>query len=263
MNFKEKVVLISGATGGMGEEIVKLLAKEKCKFALFARRQENLKKISDELKKKNVECIFKKCDVTEIKDIKEAVELTHKTYGKIDVAILTAGILVPTPIETFDTDLIKKTMDINFMGNVYFIEHLLNVMRKQKKGMIAVTSTLPDKRGVPGWCAYGSSKAAISWLIESLRVEANQKYNVKMITIKPGSVTTPMIKNYERKGAVSAEKAAKIIIKGLEKEKKVIQFPFSQVFSIRTTDLFPTFAYDLQPVELMKGEDYPDVEEKE
>ena len=263
MDFQEKIVLVSGATGGMGEEIVKLLAKEKCKFALFARREENLKKMSDELKKKNIECIFKKCDVTKVKDIKDAVELTHKTYGKIDVAILAAGILVPTPIETFDGDLIKKTMDINFMGTVYFIEYLLDVMRKQKQGMIAVTSTLPDKRGVPGWCAYGSSKAAISWLMESLRVEANQNYNIKMITIKPGSVETPMIQDYERKGSVTAEEAAKIIIKGLEKEKKIIQFPFSQVLIVRSTDMFPPFAYDLQPVEWLKGEGYPEVEEKE
>ena len=122
--------------------------------------------------------IFEKCDVKIKENVKKSVDLTYKTYGKIDIAILAAGILTPNPLQKYDSNIIKESIEINFLGNVYFIEYLLNKMKKQKSGTIAVTSTLPDKRGVPGWGAYGASKAALSWFLESLRAEAKKDYNI-------------------------------------------------------------------------------------
>ena len=261
MEFKGKRVLISGATGGMGYEIAKLLSREGCKLALFARREDRLKEIASELSNDKTQCIYQKCDVSKPEDVKDAVSMMVKEFDGIDVAILTAGVLIPNPIQTFDSSIIRKSIDINFMGIVYFIEHILPVMKKQRSGMIAAISTLPDRRGVPGWGAYGASKAAVSWLMESLRAEAKQRYNISIVTIKPGSVETPMIENYHRTGAVSAERAAEIIVNGLKKEKKVIQFPLSQVLLVRIQDLLPPFAYDLMPIELAKGEGYPKVDE--
>jgi NADP-dependent 3-hydroxy acid dehydrogenase YdfG len=262
MNFDEKIILISGATGGIGEEIAKILSKEHCKLALFARREDNLKELASKLKSNNTECIYKKCDVKNKEDVKKAVDFTRDTYGRIDIAILTAGILVPNPIQIFDSTVIRDTMEINFFGNVYFIEYLLPIMKSQKTGTIAVTSTLPDKRGVPGWGAYGASKAATSWLIESLRAEAKQKYHINFITIKPGSVKTPMIKNYYRPGAIQAERAAQIIVKGIRRGSKVIQFPLSQVMVTKIGELFPASIHDIFPVEMQKGEGYPVIKEK-
>ena len=262
MEFKGKRVLISGATGGMGYEIAKVLSKEGCKIALFARRDEKLKAIADELADNDgTECIYKKCDVRNLNDVRDSVSFMKKKFGGIDVAILTAGVLIPNPIQTFDSSIIKTSIEINFMGIVYFVEQILPVMKKQRSGMIAAVSTLPDKRGVPGWGAYGASKAAVSWLMESIRAEAKQRYNISIVTIKPGSVETPMIEKYHRTGAVPAEKAAKIIIDGLRREKRVIQFPLSQVLLVRMQDLLPPFAYDLMPIELAKGDGYPKVDE--
>lgn len=262
MKFKDKVVLISGATGGIGRALAERLAHEECNLALFARREEALKEISKIIDTTKSTCIYGRCDVKNKQDVKEAVEITRKKFGRIDVAILSAGILVPNPIETFDSSIIKNTMEINFLGNVYFIEYLLPIMKAQKSGTIAVTSTLPDRRGVPGWGAYGASKAAVSWLMESLRAEAKQKYNVNFITIKPGSVETPMIEGYHRQGAIKPEKAAEIIVKGIQRGKKIIQFPLGQVLLIRTSDMFPAAAYDMMPVDAQKGDGYPVVEEK-
>jgi len=261
MDFKGKVVLISGATGGMGEEIVRQLSKEECNLALFARREEKLKKISEEISSDKTECIYKKCDVKNKKDIEEAVKFTHKKFGRIDVAILTAGVLTPNPIETLDSNIIKNSIEINFLGDVYFIESLFPVMKHQKSGVIAAVSTLPDRRGVPGWGAYGASKAALSWFMESLRVEAKQKYNINIITIKPGSVETPMIEGYHRPGSISAEKAAEIIIKGIKRGKKIIQFPILTDMLVRIQNMLPVIVYDRIPVDVQKGDDYPNAEE--
>jgi len=262
MDIQNKIVLISGATGGIGAALARRLIGEHCKLALVARREDQLKALTQEIQKQDGECIYKTCDVKQKQDIADAVEFIAGHYGRIDVAILTAGVLVPNPIETFDSTIIKDSMDINFLGNVYFIERLLSVMKKQKSGTIAAVSTLPDKRGVAGWGAYGASKAALSWLMESLRAEAKQKYNINMITIKPGSVQTPIIKDFPRRGAISPEKAADHIANGIKKEKKVIQFPLIQVIMTRLTDQFPASAYDHLPIDLQKGEGYPPAEEK-
>ena len=261
MELKDKVVFITGATGGMGKELARQFAKEQCKLALFARREEKLKAICKELNTVT-KCVYKTCDVTKTKDIAEAVQFTKKTYGCIDIALLTARVLVPNPIETFSADQIKQSIDINFIGDLYFIDHLFQVMKKQKSGTIAAVSTLPDKRGVPGWGAYGASKAALSWMLESLRAEAKQKYNINMITIKPGSVETPMIKDFPRRGAIHPKQAASLIIQGVKKEKKIIQFPLMQVLLVRMSDLFPNFVYDSIPLDLQKGDGYPEVKEK-
>jgi len=260
MNLKGKTVLVSGATGGMGEALAKQCAQEGCKIALFARREEQLKILCKQLAKKT-SCVYKKCDVTNPNEVKNAVLFTQKKFGGIDIALLSAGVLMPNPIETINSSIITKSMQINFFGNVYFIEQLMPVMKKQHTGTIAVVSTLPDRRGIPGWGAYGASKAALSWLMESLRAEGKQKYNINFITIKPGSVETPMIEEYHRAGAISPEKAAAIIIKGIKRGKKVIQFPLSQVMMIRLGDLFPVAAYDMIPVEMQKGDGFPNPEE--
>jgi len=262
IDFKDKVVLITGASTGMGREIARNIAKEGCKVAVFARSETKLEKLCNEINSGSSQCIYKKCDVSNKQNVSEAVDYTIKNFGRVDIAFLNAGILVPNPIETFDSEIITKTVKINFFGMVYFIEKLLPVMKKQKHSVIAVTSTLPDKRGVPGWGAYGSSKAAISWLAESLRSEAYQKYNIEFITIKPGSVLTPMIENLYRPGSVRPEKAAEIIVNGVKKGKKVIQFPFLQKISIQVRDILPPFAYDALPLDLMKGDGFPEPEEE-
>jgi NADP-dependent 3-hydroxy acid dehydrogenase YdfG len=262
MELNNKVILISGASSGMGEEIAKLISKENCKLALFSRREKKLEEICSELKEKKIDCIYKKCDVKNKEDIKNAVNFTYTTFGRIDIAILAAGILIPNPLQNYNSNIIKDSIEINFLGNVYFIEYLLNKMKTQKSGTIAATSTLPDNRGVPGWGAYGASKAALSWFLESLRAEAKHDYNINIITIKPGSVETPMIKDYHRKGAISSKKAAEIIINGIKKEKKIIQFPLQQVLMIRTMDKFPVFVYDKLDIDLQKGDGYPTDEKK-
>ena len=262
MDFKNKVVLISGATGGMGNALTREVAKAGAYLAIFARREQQLQAITSDLGLDKDRCIYQRCDVTNLEDVKKAVNYTIKSFGRIDVAILTAGVLTPNPIQTLNSAIIKNSMEINFFGVVNFIEQLLPIMKKQHSGIIATTSTLPDRRGVPGWGAYGASKAAISWFIESLRAEGKKRYNIDFITIKPGSVLTPMIEEYHRRGAVSTEKAAIYIINGIKRGKKVIQFPLNQVIPIRFTDMFPASVYDSQDIEMLKGDGYPDAPEE-
>ena len=178
MDFDNKVILISGSTGGIGGEIVNQLSQTNCKFSIFGRREDKLIEICKKLENKGKECIYHKCEVTSKKEVEQGVKSTYEHYGKIDIAILTAGIIEPNPIENFNSEIIIKTVNVNFFGNLYFIEFILPIMKKQKSGIIAAISTLPDRRGGPGWGAYGCSKAALSNILESLRAEAKIKYNI-------------------------------------------------------------------------------------
>lgn len=257
MYFENKVILISGATGGIGGEIVRQLADKNCKLSIFGRKEEELEKICKNVISKGSECIYYKCDVTVKNELEKGIKSTHEHYGKIDIAILTAGMIEPNPIETFNSDIIIKTVVVNFFGALYFIEFILPIMKKQKSGVIAAISTLPDKRGGPGWGAYGASKAALSNILESLRAEAKQKFNIDVITIKPGAVETRMTEGYHRPGKVKVDYAAKVILNGIKKRKKVIEFPFIQVLPTKFRDMLPPWAYDMFPMDFLQGGDYP------
>ena len=243
-SFKDKVVIITGATGGIGKELVKLLAKQECRLAIFARRENKLKKISEELIKNGTQCIFSRCDVANKEEVKKSVEFVYKTYGHIDLAILTAGVLTSNPLNDFNSDIIKKTMEINYYGSIYFIEFLLPILKSQKKGIIAAVSTLTDKRGHPNWSSYQASKAALTITLECLRIEA-KKHNIQLITIKPGSVKTPMVNNEIPPGGIEASKAAAIILKGIKNGKKRIEFPLIQSITTKIVDLLPGDIYDI------------------
>lgn len=244
MKFKDKVVVVTGATGGMGSEIVALLSKEKCKMVLLARNEEKLKELSESARKNGSEVIYKRCDISNNNEIAESVEFVYKKYKKIDVVILSTGILLPNPIDDLKFDPIKKSIEINFYANYYFFENLLPILKKQESSTVAIISTLADKRGTTTWGAYQASKAALSTFFESLRYEAKQKFNIKIILIRPGTVQTPMIQELKLPYAIQASKAAKYIIKGIKKDKKIIEFPLSETITVKTTNTLPSWFFD-------------------
>ena len=98
--------------------------------------------------------------------------------------------------------------------------------------------------------------------MESLRKEAKYLYNIDIITIKPGSVKTSMTEDQIRIGSIEVDTAANIIFKGIQKRKKVIEFPFVQVFATKFKNMLPAWAYDCIPFEFVKGDDYYDIIER-
>ena len=194
MEFKDKVVLISGATGGMGREIAKLLAEEGCHLALLARNENKLKALVDELKSEKTDCLSIKCDVKNKNEIKNAVESTKKRFGRIDIAILTAGVLIPNPVEDFKSSIIKDSIDINFMANIYFLEYLLPIMKKQKYGrIINMSSSAGRSVSTLGGAHYTASKAAVLGFTRHLAKEVAE-YGITANAICPGLIDTEMVR---------------------------------------------------------------------
>jgi short-subunit dehydrogenase len=173
------------------------------------------------------------------------IKIKSKIKNNIDIAILNAGTSYRTDITEFNSKHAEEIFGVNVMGIVYWIEQLLPQMMNRKNGMIVGTSSLADSRGHAKSEFYCASKAAVTKILEGLRVELHP-YNVKVITVKPGFVKTPMTdKNkFKMPFIMPPEKAADIIIRGIEKEKPIIAFPPVLTFASWLGGILPSSIYE-------------------
>ena len=245
MNFSNKVVLITGASSGIGYSLAKSLPKENCSLALISRRKNLLDQLASEIKDKINEVGIYVCDVGNINDVRNTYQQIKNDFGKVDVAILNAGTSHRADIKNYSYDIAKRIFDTNVFGIINFIEQLIPHFIQRKEGMIVGVSSLAESRGFPRSGFYNASKSAVSLMLESLRIEL-RTYGIKVITVKPGFVRTPFIDKNEfyMPSIVDVDKAAQIIISGLKKEKKIIQFPLTTVVGSKIAKLMPDWLFD-------------------
>jgi short-subunit dehydrogenase len=245
MNFENKVVLLTGASSGIGYHLAKLLPKENCSIALIARRKYILDQFINELKNSNIKIKAYQCDVGKRAEIQNTFNEIKNDFGRIDIAILNAGVSSRKDISNYSSDTADEIFKTNTLGIVYCVEQLLPDFLKRKDGMIVGVSSLAESRGFPRSGFYSASKSAASLLLESLRIEL-KPHNIKVITIKPGFVKTPMTDKNEfyMPFLMNVEKAAKIILNGIKKEKKIIQFPLPTVIGAKVFKFMPDFLFD-------------------
>lgn len=243
MNFNKKNVLITGASSGIGRAIAVKLARHDCNLILTARRTDPLNEIKNNSGNKARIEIFK-CDVSKIDEVKNTYEQIKNIFGLIDIAILNAGTGIYITPETFNSSAAEEVFGANFFGVVYWTEMLLPGFMKRKEGMLVGISSLADNRAY-ATTFYNPSKAALTVFLEGLRLDM-KKYNVKVLTVKPGFVKTPMTdrNNFKMPFLITADKASNIILKGIEREKKIIQFPFQTVLLTRIIGLLSQSVYE-------------------
>ncbi len=246
MELNGKNILLTGASSGIGLELAKILASHKCNLALLNRRINITEKLAEELKNSGSKIISIRCDVSNKNDVIQAVEDVKNHFGKIDIAILNSGIGINIPVEKFNSEDAKKILDVNLLGMIYCAEALIPEFINQKSGMIVGVSSLAEGRGFSKNGIYCASKAAASIFLESIRVEL-KKYGVKVLTVKPGFVRTSMNEKnkFRMPFLVSADKAAKIIINGIKKEKRIIQFPFPTVIGAKLLRIMPNSIFEM------------------
>lgn len=240
MNFKNTVVLLTGASSGIGYQLAKDLSTEGAKLALLSRRIELLDSLAIQLKNLTTIQTYK-CDVTQKNEVSETISKIKKDFGKIDIAILNSGVGFRSSALEYSSDAAKKIFNTNVLGAVYFIEQLLPEFISENRGVIVGISSLGDGKGFPQSGFYSASKAAFTILLESLRIEL-KKYNVKVITVKPGFVKTAMTDKNEFKMPflMSVEEGSRIIIDGLKKDKRIIEFPWQTTIGAKVLRMMPT-----------------------
>ncbi len=244
MDFENKTILITGASTGIGRAVGKKLLNVKCNLLLTARRTELIEAWLSNIENQKAEILILKNDVTDKVNVAESYHKAVKRFGKIDIAILNSGIGKSITPETFSSQAAEDIINTNFLGVVYWIEQLLPDMMKRKKGIIAPVSSLADNRGYSGSGFYSASKSALSIFAEGLSIDL-KKYGIKVLTIKPGFVKTPMTgqNKFKMPFMISDEKSADYIITGIEKEKAIIQFPFPTVLGAKIVGLLPNWIY--------------------
>lgn len=240
MNFNNSVVLITGASSGIGYQLAKDLVKQGAKVALLSRRLELLHKLAEELKDLTLVHIYK-CDVTNKVEVAETISKVKKDFGKIDIAILNSGVAFRSSVLQYKSEDAEITFNTNVLGAVYCIEQLLPDFISEKRGVIVGISSLGDGKGFPKSGFYSASKAALTILLESLRIEL-KKFNVKVVTVKPGFVKTAMTdKNeFEMPFLISLDEGSKMIIDGLKKDKRIIEFPWQTTIGAKILRMIPT-----------------------
>lgn len=245
MNFNNKVVVLTGASSGIGYHLAKLLPKENCSLALIARRKNILDQLVNELKTSNLLIKSYQCDVGKQAEVQDTFHKIKNDFGRIDIAILNAGVSSRKDINNYSSEIADKIFNTNTLSIVYCVEQILPEFLERKNGMIVGVSSLAEARGFPRSGFYNASKSAASLLLESLRIEL-KSFNVKVLTVKPGFVETPMTDKNEfyMPFLMDVEKAAKIILNGIEKEKKIIQFPLPTVIGSKVLKFMPNFLFD-------------------
>lgn len=180
--MKEKVVIITGASSGIGEALARKYAAEGYKLALAARRFDRLEKLQQELP--NSDILIIKADVTAEDDCRNLIEKTIARFGRIDILINNAGLSMRALFDDVDLDVLRHLMDVNFWGTVYCTKYALPELLKAKGSVVGVVS-VAGHMGLPGRTGYSASKFAVRGFLNALRVE-NSKKGLHVLVAAPG-----------------------------------------------------------------------------
>ena len=184
VNIKHKVIIITGASSGIGEATAYAFAKQHCKIVLAARNIEKLEAVKKKCIVLGAECIVVKCDVSKVEDCENLIKQTIQKFNTIHVLINNAGISMRALFADLDLSVIKQVMDINFWGTVYCTKYAMPYLLKEKGSVIGVSSVAGIK-GLPGRTGYSASKFAMNGFMDSLRIE-NIKTGLHVGVIFPG-----------------------------------------------------------------------------
>jgi len=191
MTIANKVVLITGASSGLGEATAELLASRGARLVLVARRTERLQTLQNRIIAAGGVAVHQTADVTKAEDLQAAVQLALDSFGQLDVIVNNAGLMAIAPMSELRTDEWDRMIDINIKGVLYGIAAALPVFQRQQSGhFINVSSVAGIKVFSPGGTVYSGTKFAVRAISEGLRHEVGGK--IRTTTILPGAVASEL-----------------------------------------------------------------------
>ncbi|MEK7608703.1 MAG: SDR family NAD(P)-dependent oxidoreductase [Patescibacteria group bacterium] len=222
MDFLDKVVVITGGTGGLGRALALSFQKQKARVVVSSRNKEELEALRG-----TSDFFVVQADVSEEEDVSHLAEAVVEKFGRIDIWINNAGIWLPhAPVEEMDVERVRKVMDVNFFGTIHGSKAALMRMRKQGEGTIInilSTSALEGRANSSGYCA---SKYAADGFTKSLRKEV-QGSEIKVFSIYPGGMRTNLFdesrpENYDE--YMNPSDVAEKIVRNLKAENPEEEF---------------------------------------
>jgi NADP-dependent 3-hydroxy acid dehydrogenase YdfG len=186
-----KVVVITGASSGLGEAAARLLSEEGASLVLGARRADRLRALADEFAARGRNALAIATNVVQVDQVQRLVDAAVESYGRVDVMINNAGLMPWAPLERLKIDEWDRMIDVNIKGVLYGIAAALPYMKQQKSGHFVNVSSVAGHRVGPGFAVYAATKYAVRALSEGLRQEV-KPYNIRTTVISPGAVATEL-----------------------------------------------------------------------
>ena len=265
--FKDKVVIITGASSGIGLATAREFAKERSKVVIAARREERLHEFEREFAPVT-EVFSVKCDVTKESDCKNLIDKTLERFGQIDILVNNAGISMRALFVDLDLSVVKQVMDVNFWGAVYCTKYALPHILKRQGSIVGVIS-VSGYKGLPARTGYSASKFALYGFLETLHIE-HLKDNLHIMIFAPGFTASnireqALVADGSRQGKtprdeskmMSAEKCAKCMLRGIRKRKvEMVLTPTGKTL-VLVNKIFPRLVDWLEYRAMKKEPDSP------
>ena len=204
-NIKDKVVIITGASSGMGEAAAKHLAQLGASVVLGARRADRIEKLAKEINDNGGKALAFAADVTQRDQVKNLVDAAVEAFGRVDVLLNNAGIMPLSLVESLHVDEWDKMIDVNLKGVLNGIAAVLPYMKEQKSGQIINTSSVAGHKVFSGSAVYSATKFAVRALTEGLRMEV-KPYNIRTTIVCPGAVKTELLEQISEADIQQANK---------------------------------------------------------
>ncbi|WP_367114654.1 SDR family oxidoreductase [Thiohalocapsa sp.] len=198
-NITGKVIVITGASSGMGEATARDLAAKGAKVVLGARRADRLEAIVQDITEAGGEAVALATDVTKLDNVRKLVDTAKETYGRVDVILNNAGLMPLSPLESLRIDEWDRMIDVNMKGTLYGIAAALPYMKEQKSGHVINVSSVYGHKVVATGAVYCATKHAVRAISEGLRQEVKD-YNIRVTTISPGAVSTELADHISEPG---------------------------------------------------------------
>jgi short-subunit dehydrogenase len=232
MDLKNKTVIITGASSGIGKACAEEFARKGANLVLGARQYVTLCEITQDLENRyGIKAVAVQCDVSKENECEELISQAVLTFNRIDVLVNNAGISMRALFKDLDLVVIRNLMDVNFWGSVYCTKYALPHLLKTQGSVVGVSS-IAGFHGLPGRTGYSASKFALNGFLEALRIE-NLKTGLHVMLAAPGFTTsnirnTALVKDGSVQGEssmdegkmMSSEKVAEIIVDGVIQRKR-------------------------------------------
>ena len=253
MQLRNRNVWLIGASSGIGAAMVPLLAREGARLAISSRNDGALLRLADR-HGGGGRIVVLPLDVTDREATARAAAELEKEWGHIDVLLYNAGAWSPVDVTAFDADAFEQQIDINFTGMMRAIAAVLPQMIASKSGDIVGVASLSAYGAFPRAEAYGATKAAVNYMLQSLRFDL-APHGIGVTTVNPGFVDTELTKHndFPMPFLMQPEEAAREIVNGLKSGAAEIHFPKRLSVPLKLLTALPRPAYDLIASRFLKG----------
>ena len=261
--FKDKVVVVTGASSGIGEAVAREFAKNGSRVMLAARSENKLAEIVNTLKAGGYDASYVKTDVSLEEDCRNLINKTVEKYGTIDILVNNAGISMRASFLDVEMKVLHRLMDVNFWGTVYCTKYALPYLIQQKGSLVGVSS-VAGFHGLPGRTGYSASKFAMHGFLETVRIE-NLRRGLHVMIIAPGFTSTEIRQHAltangaeqgesprDENSLDSPEYVARWILKGIVKKKRNKLLTWDGRFTALLQRIIPTVVDNAYYKEMLK-----------